>query len=80
MEKKKSAEKQIPNKIRNSKSEARNKSEILILKCSKQNLSRKLLSCFGHSDFENLNLFRISIFDIRIYTSRLLCDPVSLSF
>ena len=39
--------------IRNPKHEALNKYKILILKCSKRNYSKKLVCCFGHSDFGN---------------------------
>jgi hypothetical protein len=46
-------------KIRNPKHEARNKSEIQILQCSKQSRINPWLGSFGHLDFENLNLFRI---------------------
>jgi hypothetical protein len=31
---------------------------------------------FGHSDFENLNLFRISIFEFRIYGFRIKLRPM----
>jgi hypothetical protein len=43
---------------RNTKHEARNKSKILMLKCPKRNYLNSVICCFGHLDFENLNLFR----------------------
>ena len=55
-------------KILNPKSEARNKYQIQIFKCSKRNQLKTYVCCFGHLDFGNLNLFRISIFGFRIYT------------
>jgi len=39
-----------------------------IFKCSKCNFSKRLAWGFGHLDFGNSNLFRISIFEFRIYT------------
>jgi hypothetical protein len=45
--------------IRNPKHEARNKSQILILQCSKRNCANGFIQGFGHLDLENLNLFRI---------------------
>ena len=51
--------------ILNPKHEALNKFEILMFECSKQTVKGQIR--FGHLDFENLNLFRISIFEFRIY-------------
>jgi len=61
--------------IRNTRPEARNKYKIRILKCSKRNYSKGLVRCFGHLDFGDSNLFRISIFGFRIYTP---CVPLWL--
>jgi hypothetical protein len=47
-------------KIRNPKPEARNKYKIQILQCSKCDSSKSFVWCFGHLDFGNSNLFRIS--------------------
>ena len=51
----------------NSKLEARSKSEIQMHQRSKQRRTSLFLGSFGHLDFGNLNLFRISTFGFRIY-------------
>jgi hypothetical protein len=57
-------------KIRNSKHEIRNKSEIQIFQCSKRNALEVENLRFGHLDFDHLSI--LSDFDIRISNLRVL--------